>query len=212
MVTTRRAIEEETDRYGSFSETDREISAEEIIAAERIITPERTVIPEETKVERQLVINPIQPDVKPAVRNTEDMMPSIVKMEVDEPVEYAKEEKLYARRDKKLSASMRNLLIVYMVLIVAVVGGVIATGIASTAMASTIESLEATIAAQEETIVLQESSLSVDEAVIREAASELGMVEIDGVDGSYDLLSRLESEESTNPFDEFRDGVYEIFG
>ena len=214
MVTTKRVIENDTDRYGSFSETERSVTAEDIIAAETAgVVPEHTRIPEEKSEERKLVITtPSQPEHGASTRNTEDMMPSIVKMEVDERVEFAKEEKLYARRDKKIPASMRNLLIAYMVLIVAVVAGVIATGIASTAMASTIDSLETAIAAQEETIAFQLESLEIDVDSLREAAGELGMVEYDAADGSYDVLNRLETENPTNPFDEFRDGVYEIFG
>ncbi len=213
MVTTRRTVENDTDRYGSFSEPDRNVSAEEILLAAESRTAERTTIPAEKEEERKLVIStPVQPEQKSAVRSTEDMMPSIVRVEDDEQVEYMQEEKLYARRDKKMPAAMRNLLIAYMVLIVAVVAGVIATGIASSAVASSVSALEAAVAAQEEIVAVQESLLEIDAGEIKEAAEQLGMSEYASADGTYSVLTELASENGSNPFDEFRDRIYEILG
>ena len=211
MVTTKRTIDSDTDRYGSFSEVDHYVDDEVKMSSTQIKSPsERTIIPSEKEEERTLVIStPAKPEYGNTSRSAEDMMPSIVKTD-EEQVEYVEEEHYYERRDRKIPAAMRNLLVAYLVLIVAVVAGVIATGIVTSAISASVSALEASINAQEEVISLQNSSLEIDAEEVKMAAQDLGMVEYTSTDGTYDVLYELSEDDSSNEFDNLRDEIFNM--
>ena len=240
MVSSRRQISRDEDRYGGFAEvaesdvSEREIS-DDILKMRSYVTPsgiretEHDTAPAEAPVrqERREAASPAPaPAVRPAPvvrehaaeaavvrpRRASDIMPEIVR-----PVR--KEKAVSAQpapviRERKLTASAKRALVIYMSIVLAIVAGIIATGVAVSSVSAQVLGYETSIAAQEETIASQREALAqlANEAVIADAAEKLGMVEVGGTTGYDRLEIGTTEEEASGVFDSIRDWFNAIFG
>ena len=222
MVTSKRRIETEKDRFGGFAEAESYVVEEQKEFSEDVLnvrsyapTVEKTI--EETP--RQTVSIPKVTErhtqsAKPVRRNIQDVMPEILsekrisekKKETVAPVIY----------EKKLSPTAIRAIVIYMAVVLAIVAGIIATGVAVSSLSASIVGYETTISAQEETISSQREELALlgNGAVIAEKAEGLGMVEIE--EGSVNKYTQLEiggsTEDESGLFDNIRDWLNSVFG
>lgn len=239
MVSSRRQISRDEDRYGGFAEIaasdvgEREIS-DDILNMRSYVTPSEQEAPlrdtapapamptprERREAAPVRTAAPARPapaaDASAAAparpRRMSDVMPEIVR-----PVR--KEKTVAAQpapviRERKLTASAKRALIIYMSVVLAIVAGIIATGVAVSSVSAQVTGYESSIAAMEETVAQQRELLAqlANEAVIADEAEKLGMVPVDETTG-YDRMEIGETEEeASGVFDAIRDWFNAIFG
>ncbi len=243
MVTSKRRIERDEDRYGGFAAgdtyiedatTEREFSDDILQMRSYVAAPERrerteTARPAEPEApapkKAEPEVRPVErparaeetfarPEQLPERKNIRDLMPKIVSRKRSAEIERPAETPVV--HEKKLPASAKKALIIYMTVVLAVVIGIIATGVAVSSVSAQVADFESTIAQQEETIASQREDLAVlsDDGAITARAEELGMVAIEEDDiGSYDRLEiGGNTEDESGVFDNIRDWFNSVFG
>ena len=236
MVTSRRQIVNEEDRYGGYAAEADSVEKTEISSGERVIsnnilkmraahaeTEETNVPAEKAEAREEKIVD--RPVVRPertsygrtAVRSYDrtisparpkrisDVMPEVQRREKVETVSIVKEQ--------KLTAATKRLLMIYLVAVFVVVAAVIATGIIAGSIQSDVTALENSV--ETSSAVLGDQLAEMQEWIdgIGDKASDLGMVEIEGADGSYgELTEGVPTEDTNGVFDGIRDWVNSIFG
>lgn len=244
MVSSRRQISRDEDRYGGFAEIaasdvgEREIS-DDILNMRSYVTPSvQEAPPSDTASaaeapaprERREAVAPASTAASvrtapvrtaPAASETatpakprriSDVMPEIVRPVRKEKTAAAQPAPVI--RERKLTASAKRALIIYMSVVLAIVAGIIATGVAVSSVSAQVTNYESSIAAMEETVAQQREILAQldNEAVIADEAGKLGMVPVDETTG-YDRMEIGETEEEAGGiFDAIRDWFNAIFG
>lgn len=231
MITIKRQIENEKERFGSFAETDsyvdnttteREVNDDLLLM--RSYTNSTTEIPVsaptpaiEEKVGNVVRPAPVEEERRtetPVRRNSNARMHDIIHYE--QPAEEVQPEVKPVTREKKLTASAKKAIAIYMSVVIAVVIAVIITGVCISGVNSDIANLETTIQQQEEVILQQNAELGALEDVnaIENKAESMGMVKIkDGETVGYDELEVGENTEDKNgAFDSVRDWLNTVFG
>ncbi len=236
MVTSRRQIVREEDRYGGYTAEADSVEKTEISSGERVISnnilkmraahtetedigaPAEKAEPRAEKIVERPVTRPERTSYgRTAVRSYDrtispsrpkrisDVMPEVQRREKIETVSIVKEQ--------KLTAATKRLLMIYLVAVFAVVAAVIATGIIAGNLQSDVSALETSV--ETSSAMLNDQLEEMQEWIdgIGDKASDLGMVEIDGVDGTYDAVEEsAPTEEANGVFDNIRDWVNSIFG
>ena len=253
MVTSRRQIINDNDRYGGFiadtdvsstADTGNEMEFSDDIlriasepTAEKTDRYARTAVAEpeedytevkpeptrqasykvETPASFRMVDEPVvEAPKKP--RRVEDVMPEIIRQNPTATTTNAVisvEQPAPVVRERKLSAAAKRTLVIYMSVVVAIVAAIIATGVVVSGVAAEVAGYETSIAAMEETIRSQTGELGAlsDEAVIRDRAEDMGMVDAGDNASSYDRLEIAEpTPDESGVFDAVRDWFNSIFG
>lgn len=236
MVTSRRQIVREEDRYGGYTAEADSVEKTEVSSGERVISnnilkmrAEHTETEEvqapaekaEARDEKVIVKPVIRPErtsygraavsgydrtISPSrPKRISDVMPEVQRREKEETVSIVKEQ--------KLTAATKRLLTIYLVAVVAVVAAVIATGIIAGGLQSEVGALETSV--ETSSAILNDQLAEMQEWIdgIGDKASDLGMVEIDDVDGTYgELVEGTPTEDTNGIFDGIRDWVNSVFG
>ncbi len=220
MLSIKRQIESEQERYGSFAD----ITADSTVSTEREINDDLFVMRAssdkgaavaapaiEKKTEEAPIKVPLNEERHAYTQSTAQMH-EIVRSEEKREQAVAKQNVVV--HEKRLSASAKKAIAVYMSIVFALVLAVIITGVCVSSVNADIASIQSTISSQESTIADMSSQLVVDEADILEAAEEMGMVTVDQSDiRDYDNLELVEdSEDETGVFDSVRDWLNSFGG
>ncbi|MBQ7227379.1 MAG: hypothetical protein IJX05_03155 [Clostridia bacterium] len=223
MVTSKRRIETEKDRFGGFAEAEayriegdrREISDDILNMRSYVSTTEKEAsVSTPEKIEEVVIKEVKKATPTPVRRSIQDVMPEIIAPKRIEKI--SKAESAPAIHEKKLSFAAKRALIIYMSVVLAIVAGIIATGVAVSSVSAQVTSYETTITEQEEMIASQREELALlgNESVIADRAEELGMVEI--ADGDVNGYTQLQISGSTDDesglFDNVRDWFNSVFG
>lgn len=235
MVTSKRRIERDEDRFGGFAEVDDTYRAEaerkefsddllnmrsyvtESDKEEEVAQPSAesvydTVTTKETtehatEVRREVTAAPVR-------KSAREVMPDIMASRRAEKTE--RKVATPVIKEQKLSPTAKRALVIYMSIVLAVVAGIIATGVAVSSVSAQVTNYESVIAQQEETIALQREGLALldNASVIADKAEELGMVAIDDSEiGSFDKLGiGGNTEDESGIFDSIRDWFNSVFG
>ncbi len=220
MITIKRQIENEKERYGGFADTEprsevmteREINEDLLTMRSYTEKPtsaavERTAPPEEAKAV------PAPERVKATEQHSDAKMHDIVRREEKKDAAQVSE---VAVREKKLSPTTKRAVIVYMSIVLSLVLAVIITGICISAVNSQISALETTIENQQERLLAQSEVLAepIDEEEIRQSAEQMGMVSVEEgeINGYGGLEYQQNTEEDNGVFDSVRDWLNSVFG
>lgn len=220
MVTSRRQIDREEDRYGGY---------EQDIAAERQEEPSRRTVSDSVRRVRESRTVTEEPGqtvetvrrpasvVRPAYPNTErdydrtiapsrpsrysEVMPEVRRRE--EPISIVKEQ--------RLTAGTKRMLVVYLALVLAVVTAIIITGIVASNIRTDISALESDVESRTETLASIEAGM--DEA--RDAAlvwAGENMTPPSGTNTYEELVPGSDADLSGQVFDSIRDWFNSVFG
>lgn len=231
MVTSRRQIEKEEDRYGAFVddvspvETAREFNDE--LFTVRTSAPRRQEVEEyvepATERVRETYREPVNTEAEETTERVREMPRRRVQGDLmqrilpRERVASAPEEEVVAAPEKRrLPSKVKFAVAVYASVVLAIVIGIIATGIAVSGVNSDISTYESRIESQQELLLEQAGELAAlsDSAALTQKASDLGMVKI--AEGEKFGFEQLGIEENTDDasgiFDSVRDWLNGIFG
>lgn len=232
MVTSKRRIERDEDRFGGFAEVDdtyraeadrREFSDDLLNMRSYVAEPEKkeeTEAPriaplyEPSTTEKREVEVRGEIAVAPVKKSAREVMPDIMARRREEKVERSVVTPVI--KERKLTPTAKRALVIYMSIVLAIVTGIIATGVAVSSVSAQIVDYETTIASQEETIASQREGLALldNSAVIADKAEQLGMVAIEnGEVNSFDKLGiGGNTEDESGIFDSIRDWFNSVFG
>lgn len=242
MLTTKRRIEKETDRFGGYgteivrsplvSEYDRiytdvpqampNITGEELnitntaapVAPEMPSMPEMPTFPE-TPTATAEPARQAERSAKP--REREDILPTVKTRAYAKPNENAESATAPARRARGLDGKSKLMLCIYVIVAIALAIAVIVTGVTISGTAAKADIAARNIARNRATIAEQETTLAVlyNEDNIRGRAVVNGMVEAGEPEVIVDSIPDTgypEAVPHTNGFDKFCDWLSNIMG
>lgn len=221
MVTSRRQIEREEDRYGGF-EQDAPVVSEE--NARRTVsdsvrrvhdahTADETVVrPVETLRRPDIIMRPASPRADRGYDRT--IAPSRPQHHSDiMPEVHRGEETVTIVKEQKLTAATKRMLLVYLSIVLAIVVAIVITGIVASNLSTDISSLERSVSEQTATLAAIDDSVA---GVYEDAAdwAANNMVKAENANrGTYEELTpSADAGVSNELFDSIRDWVNSVFG
>ena len=216
MVTSRRQIDREEDRYGGFEQdapvterAERRTVSDSVRRVHDAPAREDAVSADTRRPD--IVMRPASPRAQRGYDRT--IAPSRPQHHSDIMPEVRRGEEVKIVREQKLTAATKRMLIVYLSIVLSIVVAIVITGIIAGSLSSDISSLERSVS--EQTAAL--SDLEVDISGVYADAkqwAENNMVKAeDANQGTYEELTPSDgSDVSDELFDSIRDWVNSVFG